>query len=306
MIIRKIIYYGLILLLGCSPDYGVHTEIIEIVTPPTDIVVDSFIQPRPPEKLDVLVILDTSGSMNDNYEQLSRGIEILRGDIELLTTDYKIGFINSSLSTISGVYFTGPYDIFSTSIDFLLAPWVLGEDYQEAGFAAMYTFVTATEEGTDFFREDSDKLILFVSDEDEQSNITADIFRSWMVNYFQHNQHDVVAIVTVENNVCSYSWGWDVGHKYIELITYYGKTPLDICDEWEEWLSDSTFLAGEIQHIALSRTPVEESLIVYLNGIETSLWYYLDTTNTVYLEFMPEQGDLIEVGYVAYTATEEE
>ena len=302
MIIKKIVCYGLLLLLACSPDYGVHTEIIEVVaSPPTDIVVDSFIQPTPPEKLDVLLIVDTSGSMNDNYEQLSRGVEILRGDIELLTTDYKIGFINSSLSVVSGVYFAGPYDVFSTSIDFLLAPWSLGEDYHEAGFAAMYTFVTATEEGATFFRDDSDKLIIFVSDEDEQSSITADVFRTWLFSHFQYNQHDIVAIVTVENNVCPNPYTWAVGYKYIELITYYGKTPVDICAEWEEWLGESTFLAGEVQHINLSRIPVEESLIVYLNGIETPLWYYLDSTNTVYLDFLPAQGDLVEVAYVAYT-----
>ena len=43
--------------------------------------------------------------MNDNFQQVSVGVELLRGDIEKLTLDYKIGFINSGLVS---PYFAGP------------------------------------------------------------------------------------------------------------------------------------------------------------------------------------------------------
>ena len=83
-------------ILSCQPDYGMSYEVIEEIQP-TDVVIDSFVQPSPPEKLDVLIVLDTSGSMNDNFQQVSTGVELLRGDIEKITLDYKIGFINSGL-----------------------------------------------------------------------------------------------------------------------------------------------------------------------------------------------------------------
>ena len=51
--------------LSCAPDYGMQYEVVEEIQP-TEVVVDSFIQPSPPTKLDVLIVLDTSGSMNDN------------------------------------------------------------------------------------------------------------------------------------------------------------------------------------------------------------------------------------------------
>jgi len=160
MTIKNIFLYLFVLLLSCGPDYGVHTEVVEVVEgPPTDVVVDSLIQPSPPEKIDVLLVLDTSCSMSDNYDQVSRGVEFLRGDIEQLTMDYKIGFINTSLN---GHYFSGPYDVTSNVIDFLLAPWALTGDSTEAGFSSLYRFVTTTQEGLDFFREDSDKLIIFI------------------------------------------------------------------------------------------------------------------------------------------------
>lgn len=269
-------------------------EVIEEIQP-TAVVVDSFIQPSPPEKLDVLIVLDTSGSMNDNFQQVSTGVELLRGDIEALTLDYKIGFINSGLMS---PYFAGPYDYTSDSIDFLLAPYALGADWYEKGFQSMHAFITNTPEGVGFFRGDADKLIIFVSDEDEQGAIPTNIFHDWLVGKFEGVQHDVVAIVQVENGECVLNWEQDIGQKYIDLVAYYGKVGIDICSDWEAWLAHSTFLVGEINYINLTKQPLSDSIVVYRNGLETELWYYLPETNTVYLDFVPDPGELIEVGYV--------
>ena len=84
---------------SCGTDYSVITnEEIEIVEPEpeveTEIIIDYFIQPEKPENLDVLVVLDTSCSMSDNYENVSLGLDLLRGDIEILTYDYQMALIN--------------------------------------------------------------------------------------------------------------------------------------------------------------------------------------------------------------------
>ena len=67
-------------------------------------------------------------------------------------------------------YFAGPYDYTADPIDFLLAPYLLGADWYEQGFQSMYEFVTMTPEGAGFFREDADKLIIFVSDETNKAH----------------------------------------------------------------------------------------------------------------------------------------
>ena len=77
------------MIFGCVQDFGISTvveEVEEIL--PTDVIIQSLVQPAETEQLDVLVILDTSCSMNDNYEQVSRGIELLKGDIDTITFDY--------------------------------------------------------------------------------------------------------------------------------------------------------------------------------------------------------------------------
>ena len=298
MIIKKILKYAILFLAACSTDYGINTEIIELVDPSQPVVVDSLIQSGMPTSIDVLIVLDTSGSMSDNYEQVSRGVEILRGDIEDITYDYKIGFINSSLIK---PYFSGPYDVYSSAIDFLLAPWILGGDREEIAFYAAYEFRITTEEGDSFFRESADKLLIFVSDEDEQSVFTAEVFHYWLKDEFKNVQHDIVTIVNIETSDCESGWSAHMGEKYMELSAYYGKTATDICSDWELALADSTFLVGPVDYINLSQIPLEDTIVVYVDKVITEEWYYLSNTNTVYLDFIPTEGSLIEVGYVADT-----
>ena len=58
---------SLFLCLSCGADYQV-TEKVNL-----RVVVDSYVQPDKLEKLDVLVVLDTSGSMKDNYDDVADG-----------------------------------------------------------------------------------------------------------------------------------------------------------------------------------------------------------------------------------------
>ena len=52
MIIKKFAKYAVLLLLSCTADYGIVTNITETVDPPpTEVVVDSLIQPTLPKVL---------------------------------------------------------------------------------------------------------------------------------------------------------------------------------------------------------------------------------------------------------------
>ena len=297
--LRMAILMVAVAMLSCQNEHILTTAVVEeVAAPNTNVVVDSLIQPSETVQLDVLVVLDTSGSMSDNYEQVSRGVEILRGDIEAITFDYQIAFINSSLRE---PYFSGPYDIYASAIDFLLAPWLLAADSVEQAFWATYEFATVTPEGLSYFRENSDKLIIFISDEDEQSVFTADIFHHWLQDEYANVQHDTVSIVQLETSDCETGWSASIGEKYEELSAYYGKTATDICSDWELALADSTFLTGPRDYIELSQVPIEDSITVYVDRVITEDWYYLPSTNIVYLDFIPVEGSLVEVGYVVYS-----
>ena len=275
---------------SCTPDYQVTN------TKEVRVVVDSYIQPNQLEELDVLVVLDTSGSMSDNYEDVADGMELLRLDIESLTLDYQFGYITMDPTNLS---YLGPYDSSATAIDMLMAPSLLSSTFYEEGFAATYSFFD-TEEGLEFRRPEADFLLFLISDEDEQSAISADLFYDWLHAEFSGVRHDVVAITQLEDSECGYAY--DIGYKYEALAHLYNKEPIDICEEdWSVWLSDSSYLTQRVDYIVLSENePILESIIVYVNQEAIYDWSYIEETNIVQLGFVPDYGAVIEVGYNVY------
>ena len=287
-------------LISCGNDFTVvPKDIIEVkvadTSPQTEVVIDYFVQPSKPESLDVLVVLDTSCSMRDDYEKVAIGMDILRGDIEPLTYDYQMAIINSSLS---GIYYVGVYDSDTSSIDFLLGPPLLSMDSIEEGFRSHYQFATSTTEGLMFLRPEVPKLYIYISDEDEQSFIPVGVFKEWLDEYHSDTQYDIIAIAIKEDSDTSCSPGAShVGHKYDALSQFFNKRSIDFCGDWQLALADSSFLLSEVTYMQLGRFPIDETIVVYQDGVKEEMWYYLPTTNTVYFEFDIQESAIIKIGY---------
>jgi len=288
--VKLLIYSILCFSFGCTADYQV------IDTKEKRVVIDSYVQPEQLEELDILVSLDTSGSMSDNYDDVADGMDLLRSDIESLTLDYRFGYITMDPTDLS---YTGPYDSSSTAIDMLMAPNLLSSTRFEEGFGATYTFF-GTEEGSAFRRSEADFLLFLISDEDEQSSITADLFYEWLHDKFLDVNHDVVTITQLKGSKCGYTY--DIGYKYKELANLYNKDPIDICtDDWSVWLSDSSYLTQLKDYIVLSESdPILESIVVYIDQESIYDWAYVESSNTIQLGFIPDYGSVIEVGYNVY------
>ncbi len=284
---RLLILSLILFLTGCQSDIALHEKSEDHV------VIDSFIQPNKLESLDILIALDTSGSMLDNYEDVANGMELLRGDIESLTFDYQFGYITMDPTNLS---YLGPYDSSSTAIDMLMAPNLLPTTHLEEGFASTYSFFSSGE-GWAFKRPEADLLLFLISDEDEQSAITAPLFQEWLQDEFKHVNHDVVCVV-IPDDGSGGSWTYDIGYKYIELSSLYGKDIVDIQqDDWSSWLSSSSYLTRMIDYIELSQVPIQDSIVVYVNGTPIHDWTYNEHSNIVFLSSPPDYGSLVEVGY---------
>jgi len=279
----------LFMLSGCSSDFKMTDQ------SETRVIVDSFTQVDKIDSLDVLVVLDTSCSMSDNFSTVASGMDLLRLDIEMLTSNYQFGYITADSTNLG---YQGPYDINSGTLDMLMAPSLLPSTFYEEGFAATYTFLTSSE-GVEFSRDESDFLLFFISDEDEQSNITPSIFKDWMDASFVDVDHDVVSITTIDSGDSECPYTWEYGYKYTELASLYGKDSIDICaDDWSLWLSESSFITQMRDSIVLSSDdPVVKSIVVYVERVQTHDWEYIEEMNAVRLGFIPDYGELVEVGY---------
>ena len=290
-------------MMTCATDYSVITgqEIVleenrDTQEQETQVVVDYYQQPEKPSDLDVLVILDTSCSMSDNFDNVSIGLDILRGDIEVLTYDYQMALINSSLAE---QYFVGPIDSDTSSMEIYIAPYALASDRTEELFTSLYRFTT-TEEGEFFLRQGVDKLYIFVSDEPEQSVMPVSLFKEWLDEYHADVTHDIVIIGINEQSECDmhYQTGPEDEDRFLTLANYYNKTIVDICGDFQLALAENSFIINSITHMKLSENAIADSIVVYKDGNIENMWYYLPRTNTVYFEFPIDGGEIVKVGYL--------
>ena len=144
--VKEIAALSLLILLPLS--LSCQSDVMIADKSETRVVVDSFVQVDMIDELDILVVVDTSGSMRDNFDDVGLGMETLRIDIENLTLDYQFGFITADPTNSS---FVGPYSSTSSSIDILLAASLLNNTFYEEGFAATYEFLRS-EAGLSFSR----------------------------------------------------------------------------------------------------------------------------------------------------------
>ena len=286
----RFFYLVLFLLIGCQGDYSViEKNILEAVS-------DSFVQASKTGSLDILVVLDTSGSMSDNFETVGAGMQTLKSDIELLTDDYRFAFITGDPERLG---LQGPFDRSSTDIDLLMAPSLMPYASKEESFAATYVFAQEQDDHL-FFRDDADLLVFFISDEEEQSHIGTQMFYDWLHEFKSNARVDSVSIVNLEDSDCDVGWGNTIGYKYMELSSLFHKSALDICDkEWSSWVSESSFLTMLKDYVVLTRQPEEGSIKVYVDGDELNHgWTYSEKHNVVYLDEMPDYGSYVVATYL--------
>lgn len=298
-ILGALLFMGLA---GCQNDVALIAE-----EEKSHVVVDYIEQPEKITDLDIWVVLDTSCSMSDNYDNVGTGMVTLQQDIDSLVDDSQFTFMNMDPTEPDVL---GPYDS-SQTMEILMAPSVLEYQYgNEAGYAASYIAYTETPGLT---REDASLLIFFISDEEEQSGITTPIFHDeFLTNIKEEGKLDVVTIgllPTVDGQCVTDSSGNLVTSsydspacKYIDLVQrYYNKDAVDLLSTgWADWLSDASFLTALSTEIALTQTPIEESIVVYRNHEALSYqsdWEYNSEANAVYLNFTPDYEDIIAVGY---------
>jgi hypothetical protein len=290
LLIKFLLLFTACFSVACTADYQV------IQDRETKVIVDFQSQPNKIESLDVLVVLDTSGSMGDNYDDVADGMDLLRTDIESLTLDYRFGYVTMDPNSLS---YIGPYDISSSAIDMLMAPSLLPMTTLEEGFAATYSFFTQGVE-YEFRRPEADLLLFLISDENEQSAITADLFYDWMHDEFKDVNHDVVTITQLEDSDCGYTY--DIGYKYEELANLYNKDPIDICaEDWSVWLSDSSYLTTLSNIVYLtSDDPIVETIVVYVDSTPSYDWHYNSSSNSVIFDIAPPHGVEVVVAYEVF------
>jgi len=276
------------------------------VDDPGLIWVDSFTQPNTVDGIDILWVIDTSGSMHRFDAQLMAGIEVMLG--ALPPTSWRLAMISNdpSRAVLENQFPLVPGD---DILDAEAMYSAMGRGGREEGFDAVYEYVINNSYSATWMRPDAGLLVVFVSDEQEQSDdhfVDEYDFISW----YGGLRGGSVFIASIVNHdttetLCDYVSPIDVGTRYMDVTNAFGGNIIDICaDDWTAGVADAAASVEPHESWTLSHTAVADSVRVFMNGslVEPGMitWTYSEVDNTVYFNTVPSGGTLVEIGYRYY------
>ena len=294
---------------GCEGDYTIHDqsppEVIRIEVPVEVLVevpgeggevwIDSFEQPYSFSGVDILWVIDRSGSMNNNDAELLAGIEAMMN--ALPPSGWRLNM--TSMSAQNAMHDANfplvPGDTITDAIDLWNS---VGNGQWERGFDAAQAYIEDNPYAASWMRDEAALLVVFVSDEEEQSPAyTVSQFTQWY-NTLRSSVF-LASIVHVPNSQLCHPNLIDIGDRYIAATDHFGGVIIDICsDDWSTGVQDASAQVEPHEEWPLTYTPLEDTLIVFVEFAEFTDWTYNSSTNSVEFDIIPPEGSLVEIGYV--------
>jgi len=258
--------------------------------------------------IDILWVIDRSGSMNSYNTELLNGIQAMLS--ALPTADWRLVIISADPtdSILSTEFPLVPGDDMTDAEQMLNTlppgPW-------EEGFNSVYEYMTNNPYSSTWMRPDAGLLVVFVSDEEEQSTTEYPAPTDFLT-WYQMQRMGSVFMASVVNqdattSLCDYPPSpINVGDRYMEATNILGGTIVDICDEdWTAGVTDATNSVDPYESLTLTYTPDPLTAIrVFINGSLNHDWYYNSSDNTIYFTVIPGGGDLVEIGYLYYETSD--
>jgi hypothetical protein len=250
--------------------------------------------------IDIIWVIDRSGSMYTHDDRLIAGVEAMLA--ALPSSDWRLVMISADprKSIVSTEFPLVPGDDADDARDMLNT--LVGAPFEE-GFNAVYDYIALNPYSGTWMRPEAGLLVVFVSDEDEQSTIEYPAVSDFMSWYQAQRMGSVfmASIINVEpeDSLCG---GWTpshyVGKRYREATNMLSGVVLDICSEdWTPGVTDATYSIEPYESLTLTHQAELDSIRVFIDGALNHDWYYVESDNTVYFTVVPSAGKLVEIGY---------
>ena len=322
-LLKQLLVFAAAVLTGCTTNLDYHivgtgteveTEIIyetvyeeievpvyievEVPADPGLIWVDSFIQPMSVDGVDILWVIDTSGSMYRYDAELMAGIEAML--LALPESGWRLAMMSNDpgAASIEAQFPLVPGD---DILDAEVMYQSMGRGGREEGFDASYEYLINNAYAQTWLRHDAALLVVFVSDEEEQSDDHFPVVGDYIDWYARQRNGSAFlsSIVNIDPSVslCNTN-AYNNGDRYEEATNYFGGVIVDICSsDWSAGVADAASRLEPYEFIELTHEPIEESIRVFIDGALDYDWYYSSTDNTIYFTVIPGGNDLVEIGY---------
>ncbi len=292
----------------------------------------SFAQ-SPDNRADILFVVDDSGSMRDEQDQLAAGFKAFVSGLDAAETDFHIAVITTTWDEANpmSVAFRGSPAVLTPEHDVLplfadrvqvdLVGSAMESGLEAAAMALSDTATTAANVG--FLRDGASLAVLFVSDEDDCSDggqldgepAEACYKRdeellppSHWVDLLRGNQvgdGDLVigAIVGTPDSACDDN---AIGDRYVTAALMTDGLVYDICnDDWSTLLNDLGVRASGLMATFQLPDPARpDTIVVDVDGMEVASdpvngWTYdeSNTSITFHGAALPPRGSVVHVHY---------
>ena len=287
-------------------------EVIEEVTIIEDtafdgapIWVDSFTQPQSVNGVDIIWVIDPSGSMNQHQQRVLDGIGAMMQALPpngwrlvIIPADYRFSEQEQQFPLVPGDSATMAENMYQLA----------KKGSFEAGFDAVYGYIMNNTYSNTWMRQDAALLVVFVSDEKEQSNVylnSTQNFISWYSSL--RNNVYVASIVNqpTQQSECNAPSSL-TGSEYIYAATHFGGQVVDICSEdWTAGVTDASNQIEPHEEWELSFEPADPSHIyIFYDGVPQPdtdgvdlFWHYESSSNKIIFDKVPQANVLVEIAY---------
>ena len=265
-----------------------------------EIWVENFTQPMGADGVDILWIIDTSGSMSRYDPQLIAGIEAMMN--ALPESGWRLAMLSNSpdKAATEAQFPLVPGDDVEDALDMYS---LMQRGHREEGFDSAYEYIVNNPYASTWMRSDAALLIVFVSDEEDQSDdhfpLVSD-FTAWYSTQRMGSAYlaSINNVETVDSVCVSSPSPIDIGHRYMEATNYFGGTVVDICSEdWSPGVTDASVQVEPHEEWPLAHDPKPSSIEVFLNGVPNTDWTYDSVENKVVFTVIPSGGVLVEIAY---------
>lgn len=277
---------------------------------------DEFSQPTEP-KVDVLWVIDNSGSMGEEQSNISRNFGAFTSEAARWRADWQTGVATTDLDDPNQAgklqgnprvmnFRAGTTSSFPRTAIVGTQGSGTEQGLEASRLALTAPLITDPQFNGGFLRADAALAVIYVSDEEDQSNSAWDFYRDFLKNIKGFRNTEllrVYAIVGDPRNGCSSSDGdAAAGDRYVNVAQACGGFWRSICqpDFTPVFRDIGSSAFGLRRQFFLSRLPDPRTIAVTVNGTRQSApgdYSYDDPSNAVVFTNPPAPGATIVVEY---------
>ena len=281
---------------------------------------DSYVQPSRESGVDILWVIDNSASMFEEQEQLANHVSHFTDYITAAPVDFRIGVITTDMSGEEPGRFIEQQQLHPGTLELAdaFADLIVLEEgsRDEKGFET--TLLALEPEGInqDFIDPAADLEVIFFSDEDEQSEMSAESFVSSLNSLRSNSNIAVNAITGDPPEGCASVFGAaDPGFKYHEVQENTLGLRESICSlDYNAMLERIALkVLGLENTFALNAAPDLDTMEVLVDGAlvhrrERHGWQYDAGQNAIVFDgfAVPPPGAEIVFKYFLWIGTEDD